>query len=29
MGAAKGGEYVRLRVLEESVRNLHRAIANL
>jgi copper homeostasis protein len=29
MGAAKGGEYVRFRVLEESVRNLHRAIANL
>jgi copper homeostasis protein len=29
MGAAKGGEYVRLRVLEESVRGLHRAIANL
>ena len=29
MGAAKGGEYVRLRVLEESVRNLHRAIADL
>jgi copper homeostasis protein len=29
MGAAKGGEYVRFRVLEESVRSLHRAIADL
>jgi copper homeostasis protein len=29
MGAAKGGEYVRFRVLEESVQRLHRAIANL
>ena len=28
MGAAKGGEYVRFRVLEESVRSLRRAIAN-
>jgi len=29
MGAAKGGEYVRFRVLEESVQSLHRAIANV
>lgn len=29
MGAARGGEYVRFGVLEESVRNLHRALANL
>jgi len=29
MGAARDGEYVRYRVLEENVRSLHRAIANL
>jgi copper homeostasis protein len=29
MGAAKGGEYVRFRVLEESVQRLNRAIAGL
>jgi copper homeostasis protein len=29
MGAARDGEYVRFRVLEESVRSLHRAISDL